>query len=97
MSNTPSKLFPWGTLIAIVGGFALFALIIAFAYLPQRAPAIPQGALTPEQRDARLTEMRAKEAKQADSYAWIDQQKGTVQLPIKRAMELTVQELGAKK
>ncbi|HEU5079628.1 MAG TPA: hypothetical protein VFT72_10450 [Opitutaceae bacterium] len=97
MSNTPNKPFPWGTLIAIVGGFALFALIIAFAYLPQRAPAIPQGALTPEERMERLTEMRAKEAKQANSYSWIDQQKGTVEIPIDRAMELTVQELNAKK
>ncbi len=96
MSNTPNKT-SWATVAAVVGGFALFALIVALAYLPQRPAEISQGALTPAERYQRLTDMHAKEAKQANAYAWIDQQKGTVQLPIERAMELTIQELNAKK
>ena len=96
MSNTQNKT-SWGTIAAVLGGFALFALIVALAYLPQRPAPITQGALTPAERAQRLSDLHAKEAKQANSYAWLDQQKGVVQLPIDRAVELTIQEINAKK
>lgn len=96
MSNTPNN-SSFGTIAAVIGGFALFALIVALAYLPQRPDTVQQGALTPTERYQRLTDMRAKEAKQINSYGWVDQQKGVVQLPIDRAVELTIQELNAKK
>ena len=38
-----------------------------------------------------------KQAKQAASYAWVDQKAGVVQLPIDRAMELTAAHYGSKK
>ena len=41
--------------------------------------------------------LRAAEATQTTSYAWIDKDKGVVQLPLERAMELTVKQYGAKK
>lgn len=97
MSNTPTKTHSWVTLAAIIGGLALFALIVVIAYLPQRSVGVQQGALTPAERLTRLNEMRAKEQKQSGSYGWIDQQKGTIQLPIDRAVELTIQERNAKK
>ncbi len=96
MSNTLNKT-NWVTYAAILGGFALFLLIVLVAYLPQRPAPIAQGTLTPEERVERLTQLRAKEKKQATSYAWIDQSKGVVQLPLDRAVELTIQELQAKK
>ena len=96
MSNTQNKT-SWGTIAAVLGGFALFALIVALAYLPQRPAPITQGAVSPAERAQRLSDLRAKEAKQANSYAWLDQQKGVVQLPIDRAVELTIQEINAKK
>jgi hypothetical protein len=46
---------------------------------------------TPAERAAKLAELRATEQKHSQSYAWIDQSAGMVQLPIDRAMELTVQ------
>jgi hypothetical protein len=52
---------------------------------------------TPESRRAALATLREKQAKQAASYAWIDQKTGVVQLPIDRAMELVVQQYGSKK
>lgn len=96
MTSTPNNA-SFGTIAAVIGGFALFALIVALAYLPQRPAPIAQGALTSAERYQRLTDMHAKEAKQINSYGWVDQQKGVVQLPIERAMELTIQELNAKK
>lgn len=97
MSNTPSNTHSWLTFAAVLGGLAIFALIVTIAYLPQRPAPIQQGALTPKERATRLIEMRSKEQKQSTSYGWIDQQKGAVQLPIDRAVELTIQEYQAKK
>jgi hypothetical protein len=51
---------------------------------------------TPASRQAALASLRERQAKQAASYAWVDQKAGVVQLPIARAMELTLQEFGAK-
>jgi hypothetical protein len=48
---------------------------------------------TPEERKARLLEVRSNEAKALTTYSVIDQQQGTVRLPIDRAMELTLQDL----
>lgn len=97
MSNTPSNTHSWVTFAAILGGFAIFALIVTIAYLPQRPAGVRQGALTPKERTTRLMELRGKEQKQASSYGWVDQQKGVIQLPVDRAMELTIQERQAKK
>jgi hypothetical protein len=87
----------WVTLAAIVGGFAIFLLILFIAYLPQKPAPLPEGTKTPEQRTALLAEARAKDKSAATTYGWIDQQKGIVRLPTDRAVELTIQELNAKK
>jgi hypothetical protein len=52
---------------------------------------------TAESRRKALQEAREKEERAASSYGWIDQKAGTVQLPIRRAMELTAQEYGVRK
>ena len=63
-------------------------------------PPPPQARLLLDSAEARrkaLTDLRAAEATQTTSYAWIDKDKGVVQLPLERAMELTVKQYGAKK
>lgn len=86
------------TVLAIFGTFALFLLLLKFAYLPKQAGVYDgDGIRTPEQRRAALAELQAKQFKQATTYGWVDQKAGVVRLPIDRAMELTVQKYGAKK
>ncbi len=80
---------------AIIGGFAIFVLILVIAYLPKKPEPLPEGALTPVQRSERLADMRAKEHDGATTYGWVDQTKGVVRLPIERAMELTLSDLKA--
>jgi hypothetical protein len=87
----------WLTTLAVVGVIVIFALILVVAYLPQAPAPLAEGAKTPEQRKTILVEHRAKETKASTGYTWIDQSKGVVQLPIDRAMQLTIQELNAKK
>jgi len=87
--------------------FAAFMVVVREFYRPD--PSAPQNAAaenlpaelawraTPAARQAALQELRQQEAAQASSYAWIDRNAGVVQLPIDRAMELTVQQYGARR
>src|SRR5207253_3326160 len=50
-----------------------------------------------EARAKKLKDARDEESKALTSYAWVDKNKGTVRLPIDRAMELTVADLANKK
>jgi hypothetical protein len=92
--------------IAVAAVFVLlsvFGILAHRIYLGSRAPA-PQNEqpdnlgkdldwrATPETRRAYLADLRAKQAKQAQTYAWVDQKKGIVQIPIDRAMDLIVKE-----
>ena len=97
----------WVTFLAAVGCFAVFLIVLYVAYIPQRrlAPEVDlskippeeQWKYTPEGRQAHLDEMRARETAAATCYVWIDKNKGLVQLPIDRAMELTLRELNARR
>lgn len=85
------------TLSAAIGGFAIFLLILYIAYLPQKPAPLPQGSKTPAERTATLADLRSKEKAATTNYGWIDQPKGVVRLPTDRAVELTIQELNARK
>jgi len=97
MSDTAPKTGFFLTAVAVLGGFLIFVLIIVIAYLPNRPAPIPQGTKTPEERATILNELRARETDLASSYAWIDQPKGVVRIPLERAMQLTLEELKTKK
>lgn len=45
-----------------------------------------------DQRKRNLADLNARNAELLDNYAWIDQNKGIVRLPIDRAIELTIRE-----
>ncbi|HEV3027390.1 MAG TPA: hypothetical protein VG457_07435 [Planctomycetota bacterium] len=92
--------------LAVVAVFILlsaFGIMAHRAYFGHR-PAAPQNEkpdnlgtgldwrATPEARRAYLADLRKAQAKQAQTYAWVDQKKGIVQLPIDRAMDLVVKE-----
>jgi hypothetical protein len=97
------------TILAIFGCFALFFILVRFAYNSHPPAYIPEDEVaeklgddlkwqaTPESRLAYLQDLRAKQDKQATSYGWVDQKTGVVQLPIDRAMELVVRDYGTKK
>lgn len=96
MSDASSASYSQGsfsaTLLAAIGGFAIFALILVVAYLPNKAAPAGDGVKTPEERKAALAELRGKEQTAATTYGWVDKDKGVVRLPLERAIELTIQE-----
>jgi hypothetical protein len=75
--------------IGIVGTFLLMALLVFAMYHYTRPE--PLGADRRQERRQFLTETREADAA-LDSFAWVDQSKGFVRLPIERAMELTLRE-----
>lgn len=87
---------PRAPLVGVLGVFALFALflvVLYYVYVPRQTGAFTEdGIRTGAQRTEMLVELRKKEAAQLTSYAWIDQQAGAVQLPLDRAMELTLEQ-----
>jgi hypothetical protein len=98
------------SLVTIIFLFVLFAaalLVARYLYHPASVAAYNaapenlskdlQWRATAESRRAALTELKAEQTKKENTYAWIDQTAGVVQLPIERAMELTVEKYGAKK
>lgn len=109
MSNPPSnspRPVSFATIVFVLALFAAFLLVVSRYYTPTAAAPQNQAAenlpkdlawkATPASRQAALAALREKQAKQAATYAWVDRQAGVVQLPIARAMELTVQQYGAK-
>lgn len=95
----PVSLF---TIVFLLALFAAFFFVVRYFYRP--ADVAPQNAqaenlgkdlqwrATSESRRAALNELRQEQARKASTYSWIDQKAGVVQLPIERAMELTVEQ-----
>jgi hypothetical protein len=95
----------WATFLAAIGCFVIFLAVLFLAYIPQqnlapevdltKIPAEEQWKYTAKGRQDHLDEMRAREKAAATSYAWIDKDKGIVQLPLDRAVQLTLEEINA--
>jgi hypothetical protein len=86
------------TIATLMVGFALFAVVLYYVYFPRHTGAFADdGIHTSLVRRENLAKLHEKEAKQSTSYAWVDQKTGVVQLPLDRAMELTLQKYASKK
>src|SRR6267143_1504779 len=87
---------PFSTWVGVVLLFALFGVMVVAVIGPA-----PRGdtyeQIRAEARAKKLKDARDEETKALTSYAWVDKNKGTVRLPIDRAMELTVADLANKK
>lgn len=108
-SLSPARPVSLFTIVFVLVLFAAFLLVVRYFYRPTTA--LPQAIAAenyPQDKDAAwrvdsesrrktLAELQEAQAKQLTSYGWVDKNSGQVQLPIDRAMELTVQQYGAKK
>jgi len=87
---------PLSTWIGTVLLFALFGIIVLAIIGP-----MPRGSDYEEtrakKRMEKLKTVREDAEKALNTYAWIDKNKGVVQIPISRAMQLTVADLAKQK
>lgn len=82
-----------------VGAFVLFALFAAFVAWMLRSgdPAsFDEEAIRAKQRYEILAKVREEATNLTTGYGWADQAKGTVRIPVDRAMELAVAKLAAQ-
>lgn len=77
-----------------IGVIFLFVLIVAVAYLPNRAASVEEKLAT--ERYEVLRNVKIEQAKVVDSYAWVNEAEGQVRIPVERAMLITVGELKAR-
>ena len=106
-SVNPARPVSLFTLVLLLGVFSAFLLVVRYYYqpaplaaynaAPENLPKELEWRATSEARRKTLAEMRAQEAQRSAAYAWVDQKAGVVQLPVERAMELTVKHYSARK
>jgi hypothetical protein len=78
----------------LAGGIILLLLfVVVVRLLRSLAPAPDEDAARAAERAKAYADLQAENAKKLETYAWTDKAKGTVQVPIQRAMELTILEL----
>jgi hypothetical protein len=80
-------------LILTIGGFCLFAIIIAYAWKDHSPSTVARGGLTPVERFDLLRLHREEADKNLTTYGWVNKEEGVVRIPIERAMELTLKDL----
>jgi len=76
------------TFLGSLGAILIFALILFIAYLPNRPDAV--NAQVNADRQAKADEARAAGIQKLTTYEVINAEAGTVRIPIKDAMQLTV-------
>lgn len=87
---------PFSTWLGVVLLMVLFgALAVAIIGPAPRGDTYEQQRA--QNRQKKLKDLRDEDAKALTSYAWIDKNKGSVRIPIERAIQLTAAELATKK
>lgn len=76
--------------IGVLGTFMIMIALVAFMKYYTRPAPLEQPERAAE-RAKNLQELNAANAEFLSAYAWINEARGTVRLPISRAMDVTVQ------
>lgn len=88
MSAHPSSRSFWFVFIAGIAVMLLFG--IAAVLLKVLVPKEPEDAARIAERISARQELMASNETRLGTYAWVDKAKGSVQIPIERAMELAI-------
>ncbi len=92
-TQSPAPFSTWFGVLLLIFLFGAIAVAVI-------GPA-PRGDTYEQQRaqtrEKKLKDLRDEDAKALTGYVWIDKNKGSVRIPIERAMQLTVAELANKK
>ena len=94
MEQEPSDKTVLISALGWVGVFLVFILVVAVAYLPNRA--VSQGEKDAEIRLQIRDEVHGDQTHLVNAYEWINRPEGVVRIPVDRAMKLLVEELRAE-
>jgi len=87
---------PFSTWLGVVLLFGIFGLLVWAVIGPSRRGSDYEQKRS-ENRMAKLKTQREQDATGLTGCAWVDKNKGTVRIPIERAIELTIPQLASKK
>src|SRR4029450_12536416 len=92
-ARPPISFSAWLGIVLLFLFFGIFVLVLVSA--------TPHGdtyeAKRAEAREKKLNDARNAATQELNSYAWVDKGKGIARIPIDRAMQLTLRDLGSKK
>ena len=94
--NAPKKSGAWFFILGI-GILALFLLVTNLFRGGNAAMTDPEDPARDAERVKNLAELQAENEKKLNSYAWVDQAKGSVQIPVNQAMTLVLAKLNTAK
>ena len=88
--NSKSSSF-LSSLVVVLAIVAVFAIVVLVGYglKSDTSPVLVESDNPPPT----AATLRAQEAEVLTTYAWVDQEKGIVRIPVERATELFIQEL----
>lgn len=92
----PKKSGSWFFILGIVA-LALFLLSTNLFLGGKSATIDPEDPARDAERVKNLAELKADNEKKLNSYAWVDQAKGSVQIPVQQAMTLVLAKLNSNK
>ena len=95
-STAPREKSIWPMFIGAFVLFALFALGVQWMLGSGDPESFDEEATRAKQRYEILAKIDEENKNLTTGYAWVDQAKGTVRVPLDRAMELTVAKLAAQ-
>ena len=81
---------PASAVVGIIGAVLLFVIIVGLQALFYRMQDAELADKVYSQPYEQLRQLDADQLEQLNSYGWVDQQAGTVHIPIERAMQLEV-------
>lgn len=91
--KSPAPLSTWFGVVLLL--FLFGAMAVAIIGPAPRGDTYEQKRA--QAREEKLKKLRDDDAAALNNYAWVDKTKGTVRVPIERAMQLTVTDLANKK
>jgi hypothetical protein len=86
----------WPMFIGTFVLFALFAVFVQWMLNSGDREAFDEEAIRAKERYEILKKIEDENNNQTTGYAWVDRAKGTVRVPLDRAMELALQKLSAQ-
>lgn len=92
-TQSPAPFSTWFGVVLLM--FLFLAIVVAVIGPAPRGDTYEQQRA--QNREKKLKDLRDEDAKALTGYAWIDKNKGSVRIPIERAMQLTVADLANKK
>jgi len=93
MSSCSTPRLAWGSyILGAVGVLLIMAVVVKLAIQQTQPTAVLAGQKRADERRKNIAELRQSNAEVLNSYAWADQAKGIVRVPVDHALGMMLQE-----